>query len=140
MDLELNYAINDAQYKSTVHARKEMVLRYVFSCVSACLLDLASSAWGHCVVVRFCSSAQSFVPKLPPALFSLHHWRISQLTAHTTQVQYTHLAITCHLSSYGNVYPVYAATGSAIFIISGIGKSERMYSRQRYFRKNCDTF
>lgn len=72
---ELSLSINSLNWSvCIVLVRKETIWLCVSRlCVSACLLDLASTVWGHCVVVRFCSAAQSSIPKLPPALFSLHH-------------------------------------------------------------------
>lgn len=54
-----------------------------------CLLDLASSVCCHCVVVMFSSAAQSCIPKLHRALFSLHHY-ISLPHTHTTHILYSH--------------------------------------------------
>lgn len=62
------------------------------------------SVWGRCVVVRFCSAAQSSIPKLPPALFSLHHYHIVELTTHTAKVLYAHSVFMLPSSPHGNIY------------------------------------
>lgn len=105
-------------------------------CLSVCLI-LPLAFWGHCVVVRVCSAAQGSIPKLPPALFSLHHKQKLQLTIRTLH-RFTHIhSVSVHVALaiiWNHLYSPYDAAVPAVFILSVISTSKRQIQGLTVFR------